>query len=173
MSHPACQHSLECLTRERLTMNRARSLLRTRGIYLGYSFEPRHNSRALATGGLVLSIGSSIKDARTRGNQFDQFGLRRPHRFDVIQAEPHESSLLFLTQEGKTNFCSHGGYDPLRKCSGWISCLYLNIWWHKIKRNVTSPTSGNISFVLWFHVQIELLKLRLTSMRRTLSKCPI
>ena len=118
MSHPACQHSLECLTRERLTMNRARSLLRTRGIHLGYSFEPRHNSRALATGGLVLSIGSSIKDARTRGNQFDQFGLRRPHRFDVIQAEPHESSLLFLTQEGKTNFCSHGGYDPLRKCSG-------------------------------------------------------
>lgn len=169
MSHPACQHSLECLTRERLTMNRARSLLRTRGIYLGYSFEPRHNSRALATEGLVLSIGSSIKGCSHS---------RKPvwpvwPAFDVIQAEPHESSLLFLTQEGKTNFCSHGGYDPLRKCSSWISCLYLNIWWHTIKRNVTSPTFGNISFVLWFHVQTELLYLRLTSMRRTLSKSPI
>ena len=50
--------------------------------------------------------------------------------FDVIQAEPHESSLLLLSQEGKTNVCSHGGYDPFKNLEVFrlnFSCLYLNI----------------------------------------------
>ena len=40
-------------------MNRVRSLLSMRSMLLGYSFEPRPNSRALATGGWVMIIGLS------------------------------------------------------------------------------------------------------------------
>ena len=46
-------------TWERLCMNRVRSLLSMRSMLLGYSFEPRPNSRALATGGWVMIIGLS------------------------------------------------------------------------------------------------------------------
>ena len=46
-------------TWERLCMNRVRSLLSMRSMLLGYSFEPRPNSRALATGGSVMIIGLS------------------------------------------------------------------------------------------------------------------
>ena len=47
-------------TRERLYMNRLRSLLSMRGILLGYSFKPRPNSWLLATAGSVMTIGLSI-----------------------------------------------------------------------------------------------------------------
>ena len=47
-------------TRERLYMNRLRSLLSRRGILLGYSFKPRPNSWLLATAGSVMTIGLSI-----------------------------------------------------------------------------------------------------------------
>ena len=47
-------------TRERLYMNRLRSLLSMRGILLGYSFKPRPKSWLLATAGSVLTIGLSI-----------------------------------------------------------------------------------------------------------------
>ena len=47
-------------TRERLCMNQVRSLLNMRGMLLGYSFEPRPNSRVLATADSVIIIALSI-----------------------------------------------------------------------------------------------------------------
>ena len=44
-------------TRERLCLNRMRSLLSMRFMLLGYSFEPRLNNRALGSGGSVMTIG--------------------------------------------------------------------------------------------------------------------
>ena len=38
-------------------LNQVRSLLSTRVVLLGYSFEPRPNSRALGTAGSVMTIG--------------------------------------------------------------------------------------------------------------------
>ena len=46
--------------RERLCMNRLRSLLSMRGMLLGYTFEPGPNSLVLATAGSVVTIGLSI-----------------------------------------------------------------------------------------------------------------
>ena len=72
------------------------------------SFEPRPNSRVLATAGSVMTIGLSINGCshskkpvwreRTRLTS-----LRRPQRFDVIQAE---LPFLLLTQEDKRKLCS-------------------------------------------------------------------
>ena len=45
---------------ERLCMNRVRSLLGMRGMLIGYSFEPRPNSCAIATACLFMTIGLSI-----------------------------------------------------------------------------------------------------------------
>ena len=42
-------------TRERLCMNRVRSMLSTRGMLLGYSFEPRSNNRVPATAGSIIN----------------------------------------------------------------------------------------------------------------------
>ena len=55
-------------TRERLGMNRVRSLLSTRGMLLGYSFEPRPNNRALATAGSVMTIGLSTSSKQRLGS---------------------------------------------------------------------------------------------------------
>ena len=46
-------------TRKRLCMNRVSSLLGMRSMLVGYSFEPRLNSRALAIAGSVMTIGLS------------------------------------------------------------------------------------------------------------------
>ena len=48
-------------TRKRLCVNQVRSLLSMRCILLGYSFEPRTNSRALGTAGSVILRDLSIK----------------------------------------------------------------------------------------------------------------
>ena len=47
-------------TRERLCMNRVRSLLSMRGMLLGYSFEPRPSIRPLGIAYSVMTIGLSI-----------------------------------------------------------------------------------------------------------------
>ena len=60
-------------------MNEVRSLLSMRGMLVGYSFEPRPNSRVLATAGSVMIItlslnGSSYskkKNSLTRQNKID------------------------------------------------------------------------------------------------------
>ena len=41
-------------------MNRVRFLLSMRGMFLGDTFEPRRNNRALATAGSVMAIGLSV-----------------------------------------------------------------------------------------------------------------
>ena len=48
-------------TRKRLCVNQVRSLLSMRCMLLGYSFEPRTNSRALGTAGSVILRDLSIK----------------------------------------------------------------------------------------------------------------
>ena len=53
-------------------MNRVRSLLSMRGILLGYSFEPRPNSCAIATACSVMTIGLSINGCSHSKNMFDK-----------------------------------------------------------------------------------------------------
>ena len=76
-------------------------------MFLGctFRFEPRANSRAVATVGSVMTIGLSINRMRIvndalklkKKKQFDKrkqdrlvqrFGLQQPQRLDVIQLEP-------------------------------------------------------------------------------------
>lgn len=81
------------LTQERPCMNRIR-------------FETKPNSRVLA-----MTIGLSIhgcshsekKNSFTRENKivWQKFGLRRPQRFNLIQAEPHRTFFFLHTQETK------------------------------------------------------------------------
>ena len=52
-------------------MHWVRSLLSRRGMLLGYSLEPRPNSRALASVGLFMAIVLSINRCLTGINQFD------------------------------------------------------------------------------------------------------
>ena len=52
-------------TRDRLCVNRVRSLLSMSCMLLGYSFGLRSNSRALNTACSVMTIGLSIKDYRS------------------------------------------------------------------------------------------------------------
>ena len=51
---------LDFVVLEKDSMNRVRFLLSMRSMFLRYSFEPRPNSRALATSGSVMAIGLSI-----------------------------------------------------------------------------------------------------------------
>ena len=67
------------------SINRVRSLLRMCGMLLGYSFEPRPNSRVLATASPVMSISLSIngcsrqkKNSLTREIFLDIFSLCQP-----------------------------------------------------------------------------------------------
>jgi len=78
-----------------------------RCMLLGYSFEPRPNSRALGIAEPVLTVGLSIKGCSHSQNQFDErqkdrlvrkFGLRCLQRFVAIQAEP---PFLFFDQKDK------------------------------------------------------------------------
>ena len=82
------------------------------GMLLGYSFEPRPNSRVLATAGSVMPIGLSINGcshSKKKKNSWQErtrlTSLRRPQRLDVIQAE---LPFLLLTQEDKRKLCSQG-----------------------------------------------------------------
>ena len=54
-------------TRERLCINQVRSLLSVLGMLLGYSFEPRPNSCALASAGMVMTNGLSINGCLWQG----------------------------------------------------------------------------------------------------------
>ena len=76
--------------RERLCMNRLRSLLSMLSMLQGYTFEPRLNIRALGTVGSVVNIFSSLNGCSHTKTQFDakkqdwivqKFGLRRLRRF--------------------------------------------------------------------------------------------
>lgn len=59
-------------TREKNCMNRTRTLLSMRCIFLGYSFEPRPNIRSLGTTGSVMNIGLSINGCSRTKTQFDE-----------------------------------------------------------------------------------------------------
>ena len=53
-------------------MNRTRSPLSMRCIFLGDSFEPRPNIRSLGTTGSVMNIGLSINGCSRTKPQFDE-----------------------------------------------------------------------------------------------------
>ena len=105
------------LTQERPCMNRVR-------------FETKPNSRVLA-----MTIGLSIngcshsekKNSLTRENKivWQKFGLRRPQRFNLIQAEPHRTFFFLHTQEDKRKLCLQGGEKLIYFLfpSGSTSCL--------------------------------------------------
>ena len=95
-------------TRERLCINQVRSLLSVLGMLLGYSFEPRPNSCALASAGMVMTNGLSINGCLWQGKTrltVQTFGLWQPQRLDVIQAE---IPFLLLHQEDKRRLCWQG-----------------------------------------------------------------
>ena len=75
ISHPARRVFLSLAnfwcTRERICMNRVRSLLSMRCMLLGYSFEPRPNSHVLATADTVMTISLSINRGAHSKKQFD------------------------------------------------------------------------------------------------------
>ena len=64
---------------------------------LGYSFEPRPNSCALATAGSIVTSGlsTSCRCSQSTKNKLTspKDGLQRPQRLDVIHAEPPFSPL--------------------------------------------------------------------------------
>ena len=84
-------------TRQRLCVNRVRSLLSRRCMLLGYSFKPRPNSRALVTAGFeyehqfinrrVLALKNPVWREKT-DLLVRKFRLRWRQRLDTIQAEP-------------------------------------------------------------------------------------
>ena len=107
-----CQQlfSFACSRKTVLCMNRGRILLSIRGVLVGYTFEPRPKSRALATARLVMTVGSSINGnsrpkkktvwrEKTRLTS-QKLGLRRPQRPEEIQVEP---PFFLLDQEDKNH----------------------------------------------------------------------
>ena len=79
-------------TRERLCMNRVRSFMHMHSMLLGYSFETRPDSSALATAGTVMTIGLSTNEClhskkpvwREKTRLTSRRVWRpRPQRFDV------------------------------------------------------------------------------------------
>ena len=96
-------------TRERLGMNRVRSFVHMHSMLLGYSFETRPDSSALATAGSVMTIGLSINGClhskkpvwreKTRLTS-RRVWRRRAQRFDV------KPPFLLLTQEHNRRLCS-------------------------------------------------------------------
>ena len=99
-------------TRERLCMNRVKFFLNMHSMLLGYSFETRPDSRALATAGSVMTIGLSTNRClhskkpvwreKTRLTS-RRVWRRRPQRFDV------KPPFLLLTQEHNRRLCSQRG----------------------------------------------------------------
>ena len=93
--HPASRTAFLSLTRfwpirERLCMNRVKSLSSIRCMSLGYIFEPKLSIRALGTVGSVVNINSSLNGCSHTKTQFDakkqdwlvqKFGFRRRRRF--------------------------------------------------------------------------------------------
>ena len=75
ISHPARRVFLSLAqfwsTRERICMNRVRSLLSMRCMLLGYSFEPRPKSHVLATADSVMTISLSINGGAHSKKKFD------------------------------------------------------------------------------------------------------
>ena len=86
-----------------------------RGMLLGYSFEPRSNSRALATAGSVMTIGLSTscrclrskKKNLTRETRLTspEDELQWPQKFDTVQVEspfspPHRSTRRVSLKRG-------------------------------------------------------------------------
>ena len=86
--------SLVSCTRERPCMHQVRSLLSMRCVLLGYIFEPRPNSHALTTARSVINHKRILALEKNQFVEIEQnwlvqkFGLRRPQRFDAIQAQP-------------------------------------------------------------------------------------
>ena len=74
--HPASRTAFLSLTRfwrirERLCMNRVKSLSSIRCMSLGYIFEPKLSIRALGTVGSVVNINSSLNGCSHTKTQFD------------------------------------------------------------------------------------------------------
>ena len=120
--------------RERLCMNRVRSLLRMRFMLLGYSFEPTPNICVLATAGSVMTFGLSINGCSHSKNTFDKrehdwlvqkFELRRPPRFDMNSGRACFSPPQSQSRRQKKALLA--GWMPLailKKMCMFIGCGY-------------------------------------------------
>ena len=124
-------------SRERLCMNRVRSLLNMRCMLPRYSLEPKPNMPDLAailvfhgTAGSIITIGLSLNGRSHWKNRFDErkqdwlgqkFGLRRHQRVDAIWAEP--TFLLLSKEKDKRRLCLQGAIVGVSK--QWFSGCYF------------------------------------------------
>ena len=137
-SHPFSRAFLSLarfwVTQERPCMNRVRSLLSTHWKFL--RFEPKPNSRVL-----VMTIGLSINgcwhsekkkqlDEREQDCLVQKFGLRRPQRFNLIQAEPRRTSFSPPhSRRQKEALLTRWCKNYLLSISLWIHKLpKMNVW---------------------------------------------
>ena len=121
---------------ERLCMNWERSLLNMRSMSLGYSFEPRPNSRALATEVLVVTIGLSINSNKWMLHSKKPVWRERT-RFtgpevwaaatSKVWRDSSRAAFLLPTQEDQRRLCSHGDTTVISIQS---SCFRIPRKWH-------------------------------------------
>ena len=102
---------------ERLCLNWERSLLNMRSMSLGYSFEPRPNSRALATEVLVVTIGFSLNSNKWMLHSKkpvwrERTRLTGPEVWAAatskVWRDSSRAAFLLPTQEDQRRLCSHG-----------------------------------------------------------------
>ena len=114
-------------TWERLCMNRVRSLLSMRSMLLGYSFEPRPNSRALATGGSVMLIGLS-----TNGSLHS----KKPVWLERTSSNRGQllwpAACMFINKVSD-DVCQWNGYDVVISKGGIFLKNALYVAWHTKK----------------------------------------
>ena len=100
---------LEFAVLEKDCLNLVKSLLSMLFMLLGYSFEPRPNSRALGTAGSVMTIGLFNKQA---------------HSKKPVWREKTRSTFLVPTQEEhRKGLCSHGVVGRVSQQTG--GCVSL------------------------------------------------
>ena len=129
-------------TWERLCMNRVRSLLSMRSMLLGYSFEPRPNSRALATGGSVMLIGLS-----TNGSLHS----KKPVWLERTSSNRGQllwpAACMFINKVSD-DVCQWNGYDVVISKGGIFLKNALYVAWHTKKLWAFSDLVAVISAAL-------------------------
>ena len=109
----ACSNLAYSNVLEKDGMNRVRSMLSTRGMLLGYSFEPRSSSRVPATAGSIMTIGLSINGCSHSKKPV------WPERTRLASPEVWAAA-TFRTQEDKRRLCSRAGWYVAFPRAGWF-----------------------------------------------------
>ena len=125
---PCKQRLSVFVTRETLCIIRIRSLLSMRCMLLGYSFESRPNSRALASGGSVMTTGLSINRGSHPGKLVwrERRRLTSPEVWAAVTSKVWRCPFLLLSQEDKRRFYSQAVLSPVNMLG--CLCYFLKLW---------------------------------------------